>query len=260
MLQLPRTEWYFLAVITLLTAVLAAKLFSNGLFRTYRAFTTFLVVSVLRVVLMRFFTFSPSLYRDFFITTEAIQLVLYVWMVMELYSLIFRNYPGIRTASQIALGAALLLALVVSFLSLSSDMAARAKPTISILDQFMIAERGVISSMVILILLITAFLAYYPVPLPSNLILHSAVFAVYFLSKSALILFRNLTGSSVDRFLSLSVMGLAGICLVIWFAGMRKAGEQSSLIVGHRWDPREEQRLVAQLKGMNSALARISRE
>ena len=260
MLQLPRTEWYFLTVITLLTAVLAVKLFSNGLFRTYRAFTTFLVISVLRVVVLRFFTLSPVAYRDFYIVTEAMQLVLYVWMVMELYRLVFRNYPGIRTASQVALGAALLAALVVSFLSLSSEMAARSKPNMTVLDQFMVAERGVVSSMVLLILLITGFLVYYPVPLPSNLIVHSAVFAVYFLSKSALILYRNITGGTADRMLSLSVMGLAGICLCIWATLLRKSGEQQAVVVGHSWNPDEEERLIGQLKGMNSALARISRE
>ncbi|MBS1829964.1 MAG: hypothetical protein JST93_31990 [Acidobacteria bacterium] len=260
MLQLPRTEMYFLTAITLLTAALAVKLFSTGLFRTYRAFTTFLVISVLRVAVMATVTLSPTRYRDFFIATESLHLILYVWIVMELYSLTFRKYDGIRTASQLAMGGALLVSLVLSFLSLSTDMAARSKPTIAILDQFMIAERGVVSTMVILILIITAFLAYYPVPLPSNLILHSAVFAIYFLSKSALILYRNLTGASADRFISLGVMGLAGLCLCIWIAGLRQAGEQTAIIVGHRWDPSEAERLIAQLKGMNSALARISRE
>ncbi|MFN7938899.1 MAG: hypothetical protein U0R19_36560 [Bryobacteraceae bacterium] len=260
MLQLPQMEMYFLTAITLLTAVLAVKLFSNGLFRTYRAFTTFLVISVLRVIVMRTVTLSPIRYRDFFIATESIQLVLYVWIVMELYSLTFRKFDGIRTASHLAMGSALLVSLLLSFLSLSTDMAARAKPSIALLDQFMIAERGVVFTMVLLILLITAFLVYFPVPLPSNLILHSAVFAVYFLSKSALILYRNLSGSTADRMVSLGVMGLAGLCLCTWIAAMRPAGESSSLIVGHLWDPAEEQRLIAQLKGVNSALARISRE
>lgn len=260
MLQLPRIEWFFLAAITTLTAVLAAKLFWTGLFRTYRAFAAFLVFSVARVLLMGGVKFNAGQYMSFFMITESVQLFLYVLMTMEFYGLIFRQFPGIRKVSQYALAGSLVAATVVSFLTLSADLGDRARYTLSALDQFMVAERGVVSSMVLLILLMTAFLAYYPVPLPRNLVAHSAIFAVFFLSKSTLILYRNLTGASMDRVYSLAIMGVAGACLCTWFALLRRSGEEIAVVVGHMWDRSEEQRLIAQLKGVNSALARLSRE
>ncbi len=259
MFQLPRTEWIFLAAITTLTAVLAAKLFWTGLFRVYRAFAAFLVISVVRVVALTMMTPNAAEYVTFYIVTESIQLILYILIVMELYGLIFRQYPGIRTGSQWALGSALMASMVVAFLSLSPDMGARlARGTA--FDQLMVAERGIVSSMVLLILLVTAFLAWYPVRLPHNLVVHSGVFAVYFLSKSALILYRNLTGVAADRTISLVVMGLAGLCLCLWIVKLQRIGETSTVVVGRLSDREEEERLIAQLKGVNSALARMTRE
>lgn len=260
MLQLPRIEWFLLAAITTLTAVLAAKLFWTGLFRTYRAFTAFLVFSVARVLLLSGVKFSAAEYMSFFMITESVQLVLYVLITLEFYGLVFRQYPGIWKLSQWALGASLIVAIGVAFLTLSADMGARPGYELTALDHFMIAERGVLSSIVLLILLMTAFLAYYPVPLPQNLVTHSHVFAIFFLTKSALILYRNLTGASMDRVFSLAIMGVAGACLCTWIVKLRRSGEETAVVVGHLSDRNEEQRLMAQLKGVNSALARLSRE
>lgn len=260
MLELPRMEWLSLAAITLLTAVLAAKLFWVRLASSYPAFTAFLVFSVARVVVLGLVKMGPTMYRYYYIGTEAVQLGLYILMVLELYRHVFNQYPGIRTVSQWVLGGALAASLVVSFLTLSADMAGRPRLPLAMLDQFMIAERGVVSTLVLMMLVVTAFLAYYPVRLPLNLVVHSGVFAVYFLSKSGMILYRNITAEKIDRTISLGIMGLAGICLCTWLVMLSRKGEAKSTVVGHLWDRGEEERLIAQLKGVNSALARMSRE
>ncbi|MBL8178697.1 MAG: hypothetical protein JNK48_28745 [Bryobacterales bacterium] len=259
MLELPKAEWYLLAAITLLTGVLAAKLFYVGLAGRYRAFTVFLVFSVARVVVMGVVKMDAAVYRHFYIGTELVQLVLYVSMVVELYRLVFEQYTGIRNVAVWTLRGALAVALVISFLSLSADMGGRKHVAMSLLDGFMMAERGVISTLVLVLVAMTGFLAYFPITLPVNLVVHSGVFAVYFLSKSALILYRNVVGT-VDRGMSLSIMVLAGMCLCTWIVLLRRRGEALSKVVGRPWNRSEEERLIAQLKGVNSALARMTRE
>jgi hypothetical protein len=155
---------------------------------------------------------------------------------------------------------AMTLALVVAFWTLSLEVNARARAHWTPLEQLTVLERGVLSTLVLLIVLMTAFLVWFPVRLPVNLGWHAMVFSLYFLSKSSLILYRNITGSAVDRSVSLAVMGLAGVCLSIWIIMLKPSGESASIVMGHRWDQAEERRLIAQLKDVNSALTKMARQ
>jgi len=127
-----------------------------------------------------------------------------------------------------------------------------------LLDMFLIAERGVFSALVLMIIAMSMFLGWFPIQLPRNVLLHCIVFAAFFLSKASLILYRHIGNYQVAvewRSASL-VCGI--VCLLIWIAGLRSGGEATTHTVGI-WNRENERELLDQLKGINASLGRLAR-
>jgi hypothetical protein len=276
-----------------LSALLAASLWTRGLARLYPVFTFFLAYGALRSLIVATVKFSSTAYAYFFIITELVQMTLYVLMLLELYGLVFDKFPGIRAASRLALSVALGVSILLSAVSLAPEMAAnekrrndnlkssknkqsvtpekalpksgQSKPQPSgqdrrwLLDLFMISERGILLSLVLMILAMSAFLGWYPIDLPRNVIVHSMVFAAFFVSKAIIILYRNIGHYQVGLEWRCAVMVVGVVCLLIWMGGLRKAGEMARVKVAP-WNRENERELVAQLKGINAALGRLARE
>lgn len=247
--------------VTVLTGVTAAKFLVSGLARIYKAFFVFLSFQIVRVLVARLVTGKRDYYY-FYVTTEAVTLFLYVWMIFELYSLIFEEFKGIQSLSKWILLGSFAAATLLSILSLIPDLQAKAKAVrgITALDYLLISERGVVSALVLLILLMSVFLSWYPITLKRNLVIHTIVFSIYFVTKASIHLYHNLSGKNVDQQLNMGVSLVAILCLACWTFGLRGVGEVSQVKVGQRWDSDEEERLIGQLRGINAALARSARE
>jgi hypothetical protein len=108
--------------------------------------------------------------------------------------------------------------------------------------------------------LITAFLIWFPVPLSRNTVLHTIVFAVYFLSSSLLTLIRNVLGMELVAILNVVtlVMGLA--CSIAWVLFLTPQGEITTVTLGLRWRHGDRDRLVRQLDAINSNLLKTARK
>lgn len=285
-------------VIATLSALLAISLWIQGLARTYPIFTIFLTFGALRSFFVAIVQLAGNTYAYFFIVTELIQMVLYFLMVLELYGLVFRQFQGIRVMSRLTVSATLALSVCLSAASLWPEVTASEKgrqesvakqkkeaedkripdaksapeaepkkrlppPKNSrlLLDLFLISERGVLSALVLMILGMSLFLAWFPIELPSNVLLHCILFAAYFLSKAAMILYRNIGRSQVAEEWRSIVMVGGIVCLIVWIIGMRRRGEATTRnLAPHLWNRENEGRLVQQLKGINAALGRLARE
>jgi hypothetical protein len=116
-------------------------------------------------------------------------------------------------------------------------------------------ERTVMSSLVVFVLLVGVFLLYYPVPLGRNVLAYLAGYSLYFLTKAALAFINNI-GYIRNRLLGSIDMGVALICLALWLALLSRKGEDKRVVVGHQWNPADEQRLRAQLEAINTSLLR----
>jgi phosphatidylserine synthase len=121
-------------------------------------------------------------------------------------------------------------------------------------------DRGVYFGLTAVILLMSLFLIWFPVPTPRNMVVHSFVFATFFLSKAFVIVVRTIRGDELHHAFSIVLLALGIICLCIWTILLRREEEDPAVTFGRRWNPEEETRLIRQLRAINSSLGRLSRD
>jgi hypothetical protein len=252
--------------------ILYLKLRRTGLQRTYRAFSGYLLFAVLQGVLLSVLPwvaslvrgkpnhpFATNVYAYTWLATDPVVWVLYVLVVLELFSLILQNYKGIASLGRWVMLGGLATAVAISTLTLSMDLSNPGEK-FPILRLFFVVDRGVASSLVIFLLILAGFLAWYPVPLNRNVVLHCLLFAGYFLSVTLGVLLRNLTGSAVTRTVSIVLSGVALASLLVWIGFLNRAGETVKVRVRPDWAPGDEEELVAHLAAINSSLLRTARK
>ncbi|MEX2263126.1 MAG: hypothetical protein WD696_14315 [Bryobacteraceae bacterium] len=229
----------------------------------YRWFFLFLIVSASRTAIMFPLsigrTLFPALYAWIWLISSPLMWALYVLVVFELYGLVLKNHPGLRTMGRWVLHASLSLAVVVSAIAIASawntkDVKQRA------VFLYLTLERGIDLCLALLLLLILAFLAWFPVPLAKNIVSHSFIFSAYFLSHTVALLVRNTGGESLTRMISTILLVVAAACQFAWLFLLSREGEERIVTTGYE-RPREQERvLVAQLSAMNESLVRAVRK
>jgi hypothetical protein len=248
--------------------VLYLRLRHEGLEHTYPVFAGYLlfhfvrsgVLAALPLVWPLFWKgpyvqFGNDLYGWTWLLTEPVLWVFYVLLVLELYSLVFRDYRGIASLSRWTILAGLVIAIVVASLTLPTDLSNPAE-RFPVLRYFFVIERGVTSSLVVFLLSITAFLVWFPVPLSRNVVVHSTVCAFYYTAVALELLLRNVRGSSAADVVNVTGACVDLLCLGLWIALLNRAGESKRAAARHAWEPQRAQLLVEQLAAINSTLMR----
>jgi len=247
----------FWGAAVLLVCCLAVLMLLRQLHRIYFFFFLFLVFEVVRSLVL--FPISPKsgLYYWIFVVSQPISWLLYVFVVLEIYSLAFKEHPGIASLSRWVLSAALLAAIGISALTLGADLS---KPALSfkLLVLYSVIERGVVSSLLLFLLLITAFLVFFPLPVRRNLAIHTTIFSAYFLSTALALFTRNVAGYQTSRIISTVLLGIDIICFTLWIFLLKQAGETIVQPIRRRWHPDDEARMLQQLDAISSVLLRHS--
>jgi hypothetical protein len=252
--------------------LLFLRLRVTGLHRSYRYFSAYLLFRVLRAILLIAVPwgvkalqgrpnvpFATNAYRYIWAVTEPVLWVFWVLVVLELYSLVLQNFKGIASLGRWVLLTGLAIAVAISFLTLQADLSNPGEkyPTLRL---FFAMDRGVASSLVIFLLVISCFLAWYPVPLSRNVVVHCIVYAGYFLSMTLTLLLRNLVGNSVTAAVSIVVSCVTLVCLVVWIGLLNREGESARVRLRPRLAEGHEEELVGHLAAINSTLLRAARK
>jgi hypothetical protein len=253
-------------------AALLVRLWALGLHRIYRCFASFLLFSVVRSLFLLGLPWAVQLvegrpnlpfatksYSYVWVATEPLLWVFYVLVVLELYSLILQNYKGIASLGRWVLLAGLVTAVVISVMTLSADLSG-APDRSPLLRHLLVIDRGVVSSLVIFLLFISCFLAWYPVPLNRNVVVHCIVYAGYFLSMALVVLLRNVVGSGVTQTVNIVASCVTLACLLVWIRFLNLKGETVKVRMRPHWAADQEQVLVDHLSAINSTLLRASRK
>ncbi len=272
MLSLQALETYLWWLAILGHLVLYIRLRQNGLHRVYKFFSAYLLFRVFRAVLLEAVPlvarlidsrpnvpFSTNAYAWVWASTQVVLWFFYIVVVLELYSLVLQNYKGIASLGRWALLGGLLISLLVSSLSLWTDLSNPTEQFPRILYVLAI-DRGVVSSLVIFLLLITGLLAWYPVPLNRNVVVHCVAYAVYFLPLALAVLLRNLTGSGTTQVVNIVQSCVTIVCLAVWIAFLNREGESRMFRVLRRPAAQDEEILVEHLAAINSTLLRAARK
>jgi predicted PurR-regulated permease PerM len=99
----------------------------------------------------------------------------------------------------------------------------------------------------------------FPIQLSRNVIIHSILYATFFMSNSMGILIVNLTGNRLSIAVSTCLMGVSVLCMIGWLVLMSREGEQKIMAIRHPV-PVDESRLVAQLAEINATLLRARKQ
>jgi hypothetical protein len=248
------------------------RLRQNGLHRIYRFFAVYLLFRVFCAVLLEAVPrvarlidqrpevpFGSNAYAVVWAITEVVLWFFYILVVLELYSLVLQNYKGISSLGRWALLAGLLISLAVSSVTLWADLSNPDQP-FPMLMYLLAIDRGVESSLVIFLLLITVFLVWYPVPLSRNVIVHCVAYTVYFLPSAVVVLLRNIMGGHVTYVANVALSCITLMCLAVWIAFLNREGESRMFRVLRRPSTQDEEILVQHLAAINSTLLRAARK
>lgn len=252
--HLPLEQQVLLSAEIAALIALCLRMWLNGLHRLYPSFFVYLVLELLQASIPILVPVDSLLYRNLFVASQALIVAYYALIVLELYSVVLHNLHGLANTARryikITIAASSLLSLVPLVFERTPN---------TLTGYLFLIERPILSALLLLVLLISAFLVYYPVPLGRNVLAYLAGYAVYFLTICTMAFINNL-GYFWNRQKGNIDMGTALICLVFWLFALSRQGEKKMVIVGHQWSPGDEQRLMAQLEAINASLLRSTRK
>jgi hypothetical protein len=237
-------------------ALTAFRLWRLGLRERYSFFFAFMVFGAGRTGALLCLDVRSGLYAKIWILTEPALWLFYGVMLGELYGLILERYKGLASLGKWFLYFALTVAGVASLVTLMFPSAGASR----VMGLMLMIERALLSSLLVFLFLTLFFVSRYPLHLNRNLLIHAAVFSVYFLSYAVSFLIRSMLGPEVARAVNLFMMGVNAGCVVSWSLLLNAAGERREAKVQLLWSPEEEQRLVGQLSHVNSALLHLARK
>lgn len=234
--------------------ILAARLWTTGLRSIYRFLFAIAMWNVLGAGLL-FARFNSTWYVFSFFLFEFIGLLLSLLIILELYSVVLRDYPALAQAARRftkwAMGIAVALSLAFRFIEI---------PPKSVLDVFYLFDRAVVTSLLFFALSLAAFLVYFPVPLHRNAFVYGFGYAVWYSAKASLLLLRNAGEGPGIRALSAMALAVETGCILYWALALRPTGEAGRITVGHRWNRGDQEQMLVHLRSVNAALSRTVRK
>lgn len=254
LLSLERLLWMLAILFDLL---LAGNFFRLRLARNYRFFVAYLVFDCARSLAAWFSSPGSIFYRNLWRATEPVIWILYVLVVLELCSLVLKDYLGIHALGRWIVYGSLALSVLLSTITVLPTWVRSTEGAFAI-QRFLMVERGIDFAVVLLLLLLLVFLVLFPIQLSRNVIVHSILYAAFFTTNSMGILIVNLTGYRLSIAVSTCLQGASVLCMIGWLVLISRDGEQKIMAIRHPV-PVDEDRLIAQLTEINATLMRTGK-
>lgn len=249
-----QTLWYLniAAVVFLL-----ARLYSQRLARIYPALFVYLFADALQQVVALAFGKRRQVYAEIYFVGQGLKIALAIWVVLELYQLALAQQPGLARFGRRTLDylffIAVLAGLVNFFLEIGANPAHMRYPT-----GFTRLESTVDLVTLVVLVIIVGFLLWFPVRASRNVALSLGGFVFYSFQRWSGLMLTTFWPQWTHELSSL-MLSASFVCLVVWGIVLRRDGETTSVVTGHRWNPAEAERLTIQLDAINSRLVRLVR-
>jgi hypothetical protein len=244
-----------------LSLILLLRLPLEGLQRTYKWFFLLLLVDSIRTAVLLALPLQSTRYGYAYMLTAPLIWLAYFLVLRELWGVVLSDHRGIESLAlqvmYIGLAVAVVLSVVLSYLEMTKPGGEQKYP---ILTGFFIFHRVVVGILLLMVLLLGGFLMWFPVQLRRNVVYYAVGYVIYFLSKSVLLLVRNVLEKDVTMVLSAANLLIGDAVLLFWIVRLNARGQESSISVGHRWNREEADAAVEQLKAINQALIRAGRQ
>jgi hypothetical protein len=249
--------WY---LVIALTAAVLVKLLLSGLLRIYKLLFCYLVLSFFSSLAALTIPYNTKTYGDFYFTSETARILLAALVVVEIYSLALENTPALARFGRNVVGYILGAAMIVPAVAVFLDYSGSGEPN-PYLRLFHLFEQTMNGTIAIFLILISLFMAWFPVRLRRNVIAYISGFIVWTLTNSAIahLLIEFPQKLLAVRTISSIRMCVVAGCLLFWSAVFKREGEARTAVVGHLWNRAEAERLTEQLDAINNGLARLRR-
>jgi hypothetical protein len=234
-----------------------ARLIQLGLRKPFRALVAWLAFQSGSNLIYSLMGHKSGAYYWTWLAFTAIECIVGIIAVGGLFSLVFENYPGIRSVGTRAMYAGVLLATAASFL-LTALFRRQNDHGDTLLFHFEVAQRSVVFSLAIVIATILFCLSRYPLHLGRNTYVVSGLFSVIFLSQAAQLLFDSLAPYLFNHVIDRSVEALIFACLIAWAVLLQPAPARKPERV--IFSTPAEDHLLAQLTALNQMIGRTVRQ
>jgi hypothetical protein len=253
------TVSFYLQIFSLgCSALLALMLFKTGLWRRYPVFFWFSVMRIPDSLWPLLITdINSNLYLHVWTITQPIFWLFHIFLVAELYWLVLRDHRGIYSLGRWAMYVSVAIAICISILSLLPHFTPRTPQQSKVLGVMFAIDRGIDFALAIFLLLILLFLSRFPVKLSRNVLVHAAVYTVYFFSNSLAVFLRTLFGVRANVSTSLLFMAGSCLCLVAWLVLLSPRGEEVQ-VTFPTMGPEREKAALRQLESLNATLLKVS--
>jgi hypothetical protein len=251
--------WY--AAIAL-HVLLAWRMWRLRLAARYPVIFALLLMQLVRSLWLTQFLASPhrdwhalNRYSFTILFTEPVLIAARAAAVFEICAGVLQSYRGLSIVSRLVMFAALSISVAASIL-LHWPEFSFAGERFPLLRLQHLLETTVYSALLVILLLLALFVLYHPAPIRRNLLAHGIGFSFYMLSTSAALWLRNLDASQWTRAASTLRLGISVAGLALWAWMLSPRGEEETVDVHVPLSPETEQRVLARLEALNSALER----
>lgn len=234
------------------------RLIQFKLYRTYPFFFALLSLDLFLQTVVVIYNSASYLFLWCFVVLEPVRNILYILVVWELFSVIFRNYAGLRSLSRWVMGVASVIASGFFVLTLFAagtvvfNASAKARMVLKV-------ERGVALGLVIFIVIMLYFISRYPIRLPRNNVVLCMLYSIWFLVDAAVLLVASRLPkeyvSAENKVLALMDIG----AYLGWAVLLSRAGELQETRIRREISAEHEQALIGELNAMNEMLLRAGR-
>jgi hypothetical protein len=241
----------------LFNVVVVCRLIQLRLYSVYPVFFVFLCVPMVMQSGAVAFGTGSDWFLGFFTVLEPIRSILYILVVFELFSLIFRNYAGLRSLSRWVMGVAAAVAMLIVILTAAMTGTSEFSAS-EFVRRFLPIERGIAFGLVIIIIILLYFISRFPIKLPRNSVVLCMLYSFWFLSDAAVLVVATLNKDY--RFLVNDALAVLEIGSYLgWALLLSKSGEFQETRVRRDISPDTERALIGELDAMNQLLLRAGR-
>lgn len=233
---------------------LAAKLWRDGLVSKYRLFAGYILLQLLFGVARLGVSQGTNEYAYFYFVSQPFLILGAFLAISEVYNLVLKDRPGIARMGRRVLPASVVVAVLLSGMTLFIRWSGE-KSKSPFLEAYFTSEQFLYGSILLVVVLISTFLLWFPVPLSRNVVLHSCLFACYLLVQTIARMLTIAVGSDATGWINVTMMSVGLTCLIIWVLLLSPKGDKVIVKAGApNWSPEQERRLLSQLDSINATL------
>jgi hypothetical protein len=233
-----------------------ARLFQFRLCKRFPVLIAYLLVTAFRAASLSILAGTSKPYLWVYLVTSPAICVVAALSVREMFALVFRDYPGLRTAGRWALYLALTLAIGISFLGVHAPWP-NETPNTRLLFYELLLEHAAVFSLAVVIAFLMVFLSRFPLDLDRNTRVASGFFSAVFVAQAVVRLVDTLSPRLFAFYADYPEVCFTACCFIGWGIMLQPASAPAP--VRGPANKQKETELLQQLESLNDILSRSMR-